>query len=41
MKLNNYPALGEHATAKYYVNQSIDEPTLDGNNNDNDFNIFN
>ena len=26
-KLNSYPAIGEHATANYNVNQSLGEPT--------------
>ena len=39
------PAVGEHLTAKHYVDQaisnSLDEPILVGNNQDNDFNNCN
>ena len=28
IKSNSYPAIGEHAIAKNYVDQSIDEPTM-------------
>ena len=31
--------MSEHATAKYYVDQSIDEPTFVGSNKNIDFNI--
>ena len=31
MKLNSYAAVGEHATAKHFVNQSINKPTLERN----------
>ena len=44
-KVNSMPAVGEHLTAKYYVDQlvsdSVDEPTLVRNNQDNDFSIYN
>ena len=40
MKLNSYSATGEHAIAKTYVDQSIDEPNLVENKKINEFNIF-
>ena len=43
--MNSLRAVGEHLTAKYYVDNaisnSVDEPTLVRNNQDNDFNNFN
>ena len=38
IKSNRFPATGEHATAKYFVDQSIDEPTLVRINQNKDFN---
>ena len=45
VKVNSMPAVGDHLTAKYYVDQAISnsvvESTLVGNNQDNIFKIFN
>ena len=44
IKLNSLPAIGEHLTAKCYVDQSVQEPTLVRNNEDNNVknhNLFN
>ena len=37
IEINSYPAIGEHATAKYYVDQITDESLLLGNKFSNDF----
>ena len=43
--VNSMPAIGEPLTANYCVDNvisdSVNEPTLVGDNQDNDFNIFN
>ena len=45
VKVNSMPAVGEHLTAKYYVDKaisdSIDESSLVRNNKDNDFGNYN
>ena len=45
VKINSLPAVREHVTAKFYVDQaisnSVGEPTLVGNNQDKIFNICN
>ena len=35
------PAVNEHLTPKIYVDNTIDEPTLGRNNQDNDFGNYN
>ena len=35
------PAVGEHLTAKYYVDNAIDESSIVRNNKDNDFGNYN
>ena len=45
VKVNSMPPVGEHITAKYYVDKAISgsltEPKLVENNQDNDFNNYN
>ena len=41
LKLNSYPAIDEHLTAKCYVDQSMDGPTLDRKIKESDLKSFN
>ena len=41
IQVNQLPQIGSHLTAKLYVDNSIGEPSLVRNNQDNDFNDYN
>ena len=41
IQVNQWPQIDSHLTPKFYVDNSIDEPTLVRNTQDNDFNEIN
>ena len=41
IKLKSYPAKGQHATAKYYVDQNVGEPILVKENDFNNHSLSN
>ena len=41
IQVNQLPQIDSHFTAKFYVDNAIDEPSLIRNNQDDDFNNYN
>ena len=41
IQVNQLPQIDSHLTAKLYVDNAIDEPSIIRNNQDNDFNNYN
>ena len=41
IQVNQWPQIDSHLTAKLYVDSSIDEPSLNRNNQNNNFNSYN